>query len=323
MTRLNAAVLPEQYTLPVIDQLLARLAGAIVFSKLDCNSGFYQIPLLSESQLLITFTTTFGRWCYTRLPFGILSAVEVFCKRMGKILDSQENALCLVDDVLVFGKDQAGHDARLREVLDRFRRAKVTFNEKCEFSKNQIKWADRVISGDGISVDPDRLTAILNKPPPTDVSAARCFLGMANQMAKFSSSLAEQSVAIRDLLRKDRAWVWDSAQQSAFEKVKKAIASAPVLALYDLSKPTLVSADSSSFGIGAVLLQQQSDVTWRPGTFVSRALNDVQKRYAQVEKKCLALTYSAERHQITLSEQNWHCRRITSHWRRYCRRSVR
>jgi hypothetical protein len=147
--------------------------------------------------------------------------VEVFSKRMGEILESQENALCLVDDVLVFGKDQAEHDARLREVLDRFRRAKVTLNEKCEFSKNQIKWAGHVISGDGISMDPDRLSAILNMPPPTDVSAARCFLRMANQMAKFSSSLAELSAPTRDLLRKDRAWVWDSAQQSAFEKVKK------------------------------------------------------------------------------------------------------
>jgi hypothetical protein len=87
MTRLNEAVLREQYTLPVIDQLLARLAGATVYSKLDCNQGFHQIPLSSESQLLTTFTTPFGRWCYTRLPFGISSAVEVFSKRMGEILE--------------------------------------------------------------------------------------------------------------------------------------------------------------------------------------------------------------------------------------------
>jgi hypothetical protein len=295
MTRLNDAVLREQYILPVIDQLLARLAGAKVFSKLDCNSGFHQIPLSRESQLLTTFTTPFGRWCYTRIPFGISSASEVFSKKMADILNSQDNALHLVDDVLIYGKDQDEHDTRLREVLDRYRRAKVTLNKKCEFSKSQIKWAGHVISGEGVSADPDRLSAILNMPPPTDVSAVRSFLGMVNQMAKFSSSLAELSAPIRDLLRKDRAWVWDSAQQSAFESVKKAMASAPVLALYDPNKPTLVSADSSSYGIGAVMQQQQSDGTWRPVTFVSRALNDVEKRYAQVEKECLALTYAAER----------------------------
>jgi hypothetical protein len=205
MTRLNNAVLREQYTLPVIDQLLARLTGAKVFSKLDCNSGFHQIPLSHESQLLTTFTTPFGRWCYTRIPFGISSASEVFSKKMADILNSQDNALHLVDDVLIYGKDQAEHDTRLREVLDRFRRAKVTLNEKCEFSKSRIKWAGHIISGDGVSADPDRLSAILNMPPPTDVSAVRCFLGMVNQMAKFSSSLADLSAPIRDLLRKDRA----------------------------------------------------------------------------------------------------------------------
>jgi hypothetical protein len=136
MTRLNNAVLREQYTFSVIDQLLARLAGATVFSKLDCNSGFHQIPLSRESQLLTTFTTPFGRWCYTRIPFGISSASEVFSKKMADILNSQDNALQLVDDVLIYGKDQAEHDTRLREVLDRFRRANVTLNEKCEFSKS-------------------------------------------------------------------------------------------------------------------------------------------------------------------------------------------
>lgn len=295
MTRLNNAVLREQYTLPAIDQLLARLAGATVFSKLDSNKSFYQIQLSSESQLLTTFTTPFGRWCFTRVPFGISSAVEVYSKKLANILGSQENALCLVDDVLVFGKDQAEHDARLREVLDRFRRANITLNDKCEFSKTQIKWAGHIISGDGISMDPDRLSAILNMPPPTDVSAVRCFLGMVNQMAKFSSNLAELSAPIRDLLRKDRAWTWDTAQQSAFDSLKKAIASAPLLALYDPNKPTLVSADSSSYGLGAVMVQRQPDNTWRPVTFVSRALNDIEKRYSQLEKECLALTFAAER----------------------------
>jgi hypothetical protein len=73
----------------------------------------------------------------------------------------------------MYGKDQAEHDARLREVLDRFRRANIILNEKCQFSKSQIKWAGHIISGDGVSVDPDRLSAILNMLPPTDVSAVR------------------------------------------------------------------------------------------------------------------------------------------------------
>ena len=295
LTRLNDAVLREQYMLPAIDQMLARIAGAKVFSKLDCNSGFYQIQLSSQSMLLTTFTTPYGRFCYTRLPFGITSASEVYQKRMCSILEGLDGVLCLIDDVLIFGKDQAEHDARLLTVLNRFRQAHITLNEKCEFSKSVLKFAGHVVSGDGISADPDKLSVVLNMAPPTNITEMRCFLGMANQLAKFSSSLADTSAPLRDLLRKDRTWCWDAVQQKVFDDVKKAMASAPVLALYDPNRTTIVSADSSSYGLGAELKQQQIDGTLRPDVFASRSLTDIERRYAQVEKETLALTWACEK----------------------------
>ena len=206
LTQLNNAVLREQYTLPAIDQMLARIAGAKVFSKLDCNSGFYQIPLSNESMLLTTFTTPYGRWCYTRLPFGISSASEVYQRKMNDILRDLDGVQCLIDDVLVYGKDKTEHDARLHSVLDRFRRANVTLNDKCEFGVTQIKFAGHVISSDGISVDPNKLTAIINMTPPTDATGMRCFMGrqLRSTVPTTTASLQPQTPDTSKLQEIDR-----------------------------------------------------------------------------------------------------------------------
>ena len=109
----------ERHILPAVDQTLARVAGATVFSKLDANSGFWQIPLAPESSPLTTFLTQFGRYCFNRLPFGITSAPEYFQCYMSKVLEGLEGAVCLIDDTLVYGKGAEKHDARLRAVLKR------------------------------------------------------------------------------------------------------------------------------------------------------------------------------------------------------------
>ena len=101
---LNESVLREVHPLPQVDETLAQLTGAKVFSKLDFNSGFWQIPLAPQSRLLTTFITPHGRYCFNKLPFGISSAPEHFQKRMMKILEGLDGVLCLIDDVLVFGK---------------------------------------------------------------------------------------------------------------------------------------------------------------------------------------------------------------------------
>lgn len=116
---LNESVLREIHPLPKVDDVLAQLSGATVFSKLDANSGFWQIPLDSSSRHLTTFLTPFGRYHFNKLPFGISSAPEHFQKRMEKMLAGLEGVVCLMDDVLVFSQNVRGHDARLDAVLRR------------------------------------------------------------------------------------------------------------------------------------------------------------------------------------------------------------
>ena len=155
---LNECVLREVHPLPKVDVTLASLSGAQVFSKLDANSGFWQIPLSEESRLLTTFITPLGRYCFNKLPFGIASAPEHFQKVMNKVLSGLDGIVCQMDDTLVFGKSQEEHDKRLLTTLSRIQSAGLTLNkEKCLFSKRTITFLGHVIDSSGVSPDPEKI----------------------------------------------------------------------------------------------------------------------------------------------------------------------
>jgi len=109
-----------------IRSTLTQMTGATMFSKLDANSGFWQIPLAKESRLLTTFITPYSQFCYNKLPFGISSAPKVFQQQMSDILSDLSGVLCHIDDIVVFGSTPEEHDSRLIAVLERLKAAGVT-----------------------------------------------------------------------------------------------------------------------------------------------------------------------------------------------------
>ena len=146
----------------------------------------------------------------------------------------------------------------------------------------------------GIHADPNKTASIKNMKPPQNVSELRQFLGMANQLGKFSCGLSELTKPLRELLGKNTAWQWEKAQLEAFEETKKELCKPTVLAFYDPTLPTKVSADASSFGLGAVLLQEKDSV-WKPVSYASRSMSETERRYAQIEKEALAVTWACEK----------------------------
>ena len=209
---------------------------------------------------------------------------------MSELLSGLEGVLCQMDDILVFGKDQSEHDTGLSAVLTRIQEAGATLNqEKCEFGKTTLKFLGHIIDTTGIRADPDKTAAIMEMAPPTTIPELRRFMGMVNQLGKFTPNLAQLTQPLRKLLSKSHEWTWGPAQAQSFLAVKQELSKPTTLALYDPKSLTKISADASSHGLGAVLLQKPQD------TYASRSMSATEGRYAQVEKEALAITWACEK----------------------------
>ncbi|KAJ8332677.1 hypothetical protein SKAU_G00424660 [Synaphobranchus kaupii] len=187
LSPLNNAVCREKFVLPSVDQTLGMPSDAVIFSKLDANMGFWQVPLSQECAHYTTFITPFGRYYFNRLPFGTASAPEHFQNRMvTEVTAGLEGVVCHMDDILIWGWTQAEHDARVHTVLERAQKAGVTLNTaKCDFSKPEVKFLRYIISAGGARPDPDKTRAVQEMDQPSNVSELRSFLGMVNQLGSY------------------------------------------------------------------------------------------------------------------------------------------
>ncbi|UYV73932.1 K02A2.6-like [Cordylochernes scorpioides] len=274
LSRLNEHVQREVHPMPVVEHMLGQLGEARFFSKLEANSGFHQIPLSPDCQHLTTFITPFGRYKYCRMPFGISLAPEYFQRVMSIILQGMDGVMCYLDDILIFASDSKTHDRILRLVLRKLKEAKVTLNKaKCVFGVPRINFLGHILDEDGIRPDPAKIEAVAKMPAPTDVHGVRRFLGMVNHLGRFVENLSEIVAPLNQLLVKGQDFVWDCSQERAFRKLKELLTTQPILAAYDVRKPTMVSSDASSCGLGAVLKQEElSSLTPRLQRFRMRMM---------------------------------------------------
>ena len=193
--------------------------------------------------------------------------------------------ICLMDDILVFGKTQLEHVQRLADVLKRLESANVTLNpNKCVFNKTSVKFLGHMIDRTAVKADPAKTEAICRMSAPSSVSDLRRFLGLVNQLGKFSPNISELTQLLRELMSSKRAWLWGQEQENAFTRIKEELVKPTTLTLYDPNAEAKISADASSFGLGAVLLQRAGE-DWKPVAYASRSMTPTERRYAQIEKR--------------------------------------
>ena len=300
MRRANEAVIRERHPIPTLEETLAALNGAAVFSKLDLRWGYHQVDLHPESRALTTFSTHKGLKHYKRLIFGLSSAPEMYQYVIQQTLQGIPGARNISDDIIVFGSDQESHDNNLDQTLSRLESKGLTLNrEKCIFSVPELVFFGFKISANGISPDDKKVEAVRNARPPTTAAEVRSFLGLVNYCARFIPNFATLAEPSRQLTRSDSEWVWGEIQQDAFDRLRVALTSDCVVAHYDQSTDTELKVDASPVGLGAILLQC-SNGTVRPVAYASRTLTDVERRYSQTEKEALAVVWACERFHIYL-----------------------
>ena len=208
---LNKALKREHYSCPTVDDIAAKLHGARVFTVLDATSGYLQVILDEKSSLLTTCNTPFGRYRFTRLPFGVNSAQDVFQKDIDLTC-----VAAIVDDILVYGKNQEDHDAKLEAVPRRTWERGVKLNpDKCVFRTNQVTYFGHIWSADGLRPDPVKTQGIRDMPLPTSQEELETVLGMATYLGKFAPNLSDVTAPFRDLTKKENAFIWDAVSEKA------------------------------------------------------------------------------------------------------------
>lgn len=296
--KVNDITQKDAYPLPFINAILDKLRHAQYISTIDLRQGYWQIPLTEGSKPITAFTVPGrGLFQFRVMPFGLHSAPATFQRLMDRIIGPELDPYCFayLDDIIVLGDTFEEHLENLREVFRRIRAANLTLNaEKCQFGRRSLKYLGHVVTPSGITTDPEKVDSIVQIPPPTTVRGLRRFLGVASWYRRFIPGFSQIAAPLHKLLKKGQRFAWGSEEQASFEKLKKSLTEAPVLACPDFSKPFVLQTDASDYGLGAALIQYSKDGD-HVIAYASRSLTTSERKMSATEKECAAIVWGIEK----------------------------
>ena len=295
--RLNAVTCKDVYPLPRIEDILASLGEAKRFTSLDLASGYWQIELDESAREKSAFTTHRGLYEFTRMPFGLCNAPATFQRVMQQVLAGVEwdSVFSFIDDLLVASKTFSEHLNHLREVLQRLRAANLRLEtRKCSLLREETTYLGHVISTGGIKPDPAKTRQVENYPHPTDATKVRQFVGLASFYRRFIPNFATVAAPLHYLTKKNVVFCWTPECEDAFQKLKKLLVTAPVLAYprFGAGQSFVLETDASGVGLGAILSQEQEDGTIHPVAYASRSLDKHERNYGISELETLGLVWA-------------------------------
>eukprot|EP00879_Flechtneria_rotunda_P001398 GHRR01001550.1.p1 GENE.GHRR01001550.1~~GHRR01001550.1.p1 ORF type:complete len:633 (+),score=44.76 GHRR01001550.1:1745-3643(+) len=292
---LNKVTVKNRYPLPRIDELLDQLHGATIFSKLDLQSGYWQIRIAEEDIPKTAFRTRYGHFEWKVLPFGLTNAPATFQALMNNVLGPYLDKFVVVylDDILIYSQTPEEHLEHVAKVLEALERHELYAGlDKCAFALSEMDFLGHVVCADGIKPDPKKIEAVCNWPTPRNVHEVRSYLGLTGYYRRFIKHYAHVALPLTDLTKANTPWQWrEDVEGRSFQQLTDALTSAPVMASPDPSLPYEVYTDASQYALGAVLLQNQGKGL-QPIAYLSRKLTPTERNYDTGEREMLGIVYA-------------------------------
>lgn len=291
---LNRISRKDRYPLPLIQETLNRISKARWFTKLDVISAFHKIRVAKGDEWLTAFRTRFGLFEWLVTPFGLANAPSTFQRYVNWVLRDylDEFVSAYVDDILIFTEGtQKQHREQVQLILGKLLDAGLQIDiTKCDFEVQTTKYLGFIIeAGRGIRMDPAKVSAIMDWETPTTVKGVMGFLGFANFYRRFIKGFSSLVAPLHALTRKDARFEWSDAADTAFEKLKKAFITAPILAQFDPDRQTVLETDSSGYCVGGILSQYDNNGLLRPVAYYSKRNLPAECNYEIYDKELLAI----------------------------------
>ena len=293
----NKAIAREPYPMPQLEKVFNNIRGARYFTKLDLKSAYHHIELHPESRKLTAFMTDIGVLQFTRLPFGINCAPELFQRIMESLFRNRQGLVVFLDDILIYAQTLEELRERTNIVMDILSKNCLSLNtEKCVFEKTKMDFIGFTIDENGLMPAAERVEAVVNFEVPKNKTDLRSFLGMAQFLSPFIKGLSTLTAPLRQLLAKNKKCEWEKEQQIAFGEIKNAVANHIVKrGIFDPDLETELVADASPVGLGAMLVQVTASEDKRLIACASKSLTETEQKYPQTQREALAIVWSVEK----------------------------
>jgi len=305
---LNICTEPDAFPMPQPAELFACTVGAKVFTSLDMANAFHQIRMAEDDIDKTAIRTSRELLEWLVMPFGLINAPATCQRLMNSVLRDVLGrcAVVYMDDILIYSKTTEQHDIDVAEVMQLMQEAELHLNvSKCKFARSEVPFLGHVIGREGLRMTDDKVRAIAEWPAPRSVSDTRRFLGFVNFNRDFIAGCSEMAAPLNDLCRKYQRFEWSAAAAAAFESLKTAVSTQPVLIIADPTQPFRLHTDASQVAVGAVLSQQVAGVgPWRPVAYMSKKLSNEAQRYSAHDREFLAIVLACRHFRAHLHTNN-------------------